>query len=264
MKKTFHETSARNKATKFEIVLKKTERLEDDLRKKNELELEIKRLKAEKEEKRRSSEENIANLRKLQLEIDKKEIVEAEKRVNSLNNEIRKIKSDIKINLLRARRPISKILHSKDKKAFEFFQYFAKHPLRNINNRFWQTIAILEKENLNINESEKNEINVFLNFVKRKMNEMISNYSSLEVQKEKLEKNIKKISFKDEELQRNITRQKKISQKDLIQASKRLEEIENERKKIEIDIKEKKKMLEKILTETRNREVMIQFRQKKD
>jgi len=219
----------------------------------------IELLRKEKEEQKRNKEERTANLQAAQSEIDSEEIVEAEKRVIALNSDIREISSDLKTNLRKGRRPISKILHSKDRKLFRFYQYFTDYPLENINERFWGMVATLEKESINLGEEERKKIDAFLNFSRKKLDDMIREYGDAKEKKKELEENFSKISLRNEELLRNFEREEEIAQNDFTQTSRKLVETEREENMLEIDIKKNMIILEKMLSKISNNVVKIEY-----
>jgi DNA repair exonuclease SbcCD ATPase subunit len=260
LKKAYSETLTRNSAVEYHgNALKKYKEMEEYLRKKEDLQNRIELLKKEKEEKKRNLEERTANLQTAQSKIDNEEILEAKKRIIALDSNIREISIDLKIYLRKGRRPISKILHSKDRKLFEFYQYFAKYPLENINEKFWKMIATLEKENINLGMKERKKIDDFLNFAKKKLKAMIKEYEDAKAKKKKLEENFRKISSRNENTLRNFKLQREIAQNDFTRISGRLDELERDENMLEIDIKKNARILEKMLSEIGNNKVKIKF-----
>jgi len=260
LKNVFSEILAGNSVVGYYgNAMKKCKEIEDSLKRMENLQDRIELLRKEREEQKRNKEERTANLQAAQSEIDSEEILEAEKRVIALNSNIREISSDLKTNLRKGRRQISKILHSKDRKLFKFYQYFTDYPLENINERFWGMVATLEKESINLGEEERKKIDPFLNFSRKKLDDMIREYEDAKEKKKELEENFSKISLRNEELLRNFRREKEIAQNDFTQTSRKLVETEREENMLEIDIKKNMIMLEKMLGEISNNVVKIEY-----
>lgn len=260
LRKVFSEILAENSVTEYHgNALKKYIEIEDSLRKREDLQNRIKSLRKEKEEKKRDSEEKTANLRAAQSRIDNKEILEVKKRIVSLDKKIKQSSSGLRINLRKGRRPISKILHSEDKKLFEFYQYFTEHPLENINERFWEIIATLEKERSNLGEKERKKIDGFLDFCKKKLNDMMREYEEAEARKRELEENFSKVSLENKEFLRDFELQEETARKDLAWTSKELDEMERESSILGIDIGKNVRILEKMLGKIGNNRVTIEF-----
>ena len=71
-----------------------------------------------------------------------------EEEIVSLNKEIEEINSNLKTGILKAKRPISKILYSKkDNKLFKFFENFSSKPLDTLDENFWKIVDVV-KQNL--------------------------------------------------------------------------------------------------------------------
>ncbi|MCW4030868.1 MAG: hypothetical protein NWE80_00710 [Candidatus Bathyarchaeota archaeon] len=260
LKNVSSELLAENSVVRYHgDALKKYKEMRESFRKKEILRKKIELLRKEKEGKKRNLEESTENLRAIRSKIDNKEILEAKKHVTSLNNKIREITSDMKINLRKGRRPISKVLHSKDRKLFEFFQYFIEFPLENINARFWEIIATLEKESINLGEKERKKIDNFINFSKRRLNDRIREYEDAKTKKKKLEENLSKISFRNKEILGDFELKKETAQNDFTWKSKKLEETINEKNMLETDVKKNAKILENMLCKILSNKVKIEF-----
>jgi len=239
--------------------LGKYRELEDALSRNEDLQKGIELLEKEKEEKKRSLEETTAKLQAAQSEIDNEEILEVRKRITSLDSRIREIRSDLRINLRRGRRPISKILHSKDRRLFEFFKHFSKYPLENINKRFWEMIATLEKEEVNLGEKQRKKIDDFVSFSRNKLSDMLRECEDAEAKKRELEDIFNKISSRNKELLGNLELEKETVQNDFTSTSKKLDEMKREKKTLEIDIERNARILEKMLGKTSSSRVKIAF-----
>ena len=239
--------------------LKKCRELEDAFSRKAELQKELESLEEEKEERRRNLEETAANLQAAQSEIESEEMLETKKRITSLDATVRKIRSDLRINLRRGRRPISKILYSKDRRLFQFYQYFAEYPLENVNDRFWEMIATLEKEEVNLGEKERRKIDDFVSFSRNRLVAMIGEYEDARAKKRELEESYSKISLRSKDLLRNLELQKENAENDFARTTKRLEEVETEKDMLESVIEKDVMMLEKTLSRIGNVKIKIEF-----
>jgi hypothetical protein len=260
LKNVSSELLAENSVVRYHgNALKKYKEMKESFRKKEELRNRIELLKKEKEGKKRDLEESTANLRAARLKIDNKEILEAKKHLTSLDSKIREIASDLKINLRKGRRPISKVLHLKDRKLFEFFQFFIEYPLENINTRFWKIIATLEKESIDLGEKDKKKIADFLKFSKRKLNDRIREYEDAKTKKKKLEETLSKITFRNKELIGDFELQEETAQNDFTWKSKKLDETISEKNLLETDIKKNARILENMLGKIFRNKVRIEF-----
>ena len=239
--------------------LTKYRNLEEAFNRKGDLQKGIELLEKEKEEKKRSLEETTAKLQAAQSEIDNEEILEVKKRITSLDSRIREITSDLRINLRRGRRPISKILHSKDRRLFEFFKHFSKYPLENINKRFWEMIATLEKEEVNLGEKERKKIDDFVSFSRNKLVHMLRECGEAEAKKRELREIFNKISSRNKELLGNLELEKDAVQNDFKSTSNRLDEMRSEKNTLETDIEKNARALQKMLSKTSGSKVRIEF-----
>jgi len=144
-----------NAAKKYKEIEKIMERIKD-------VEEKIKAMTKEKEDAKKLLEEGTEALKHMSSKIDTEKVVELRRHVNSLDAKIVEIDSDLKLRISRTRRPISKIVHSKDKKMLEFLQVFMKSPLENINEKFWKIINIIKSNGVKLNEGENRMLNEFL------------------------------------------------------------------------------------------------------
>ena len=260
MKKVSSEVLSENSVLKHHrSALREYRALQEALRKKEALQKGIESLEKEMEEKSGRLDEATANLQAAQSEIDNEAIVEAERRVASVERRLRQINTDLKFNLRRGRRPISKILHSEDRRLFRFYKRFTKHPLDNINERFWQMIAILERQNVNLGEKERKEIDDFVSFCRDRLQEMIREYEDAEAEKGRSEERFNEISSRSKELLGDLELRKETAQNDLASASTRLEEMEREKNTLEVDVEKTVRMLEKMLSKIGSNKVRIEF-----
>ena len=203
--------------------------------------------------------ETTTNLQAAQSKIDNEVIREAKKSIASLDSEIREIGSVLKINLRKGRRPISKILHSKDRKLFAFYQHFIEFPLDNVDERFWEIVATLEREQNNLSEKERKVIEVFLSFSKHRLNAAIGEYEAAKAEKKELEQDVRRISLRNHELLRDFEHQKEIAQSELTWISQKLAEIERENNKVKTDIKKNARILEEILSKIGSNPVKVEL-----
>ena len=260
LRKVSSEVLAENSVLKHHrSALKKHKELEDAFNRMRDLQIEIELVEKENEERRRRLEDATARLQAGQSEIDGKEIVEAERRVASVDRRIRQISSDLTLNLRRGRRPISKILHSEDRRLFEFFKRFSKYPLESINERFWEMIAVLEKRNASLGGKERGEIDDFVSFCRNKLQDMIGEYEEARAEKKESEQRLNEISSRRKELLGNLELEKENAQNDFASASKRLDEMVGEKDTLEIDIEKNARMLERMLSKISSNRVKIEF-----
>ena len=239
--------------------LNKYTEIEDSLQEKEHLQNRIGTLKKENEENKRKLVETTTNLQAAQSKIDNEVIREAKKSIASLDSEIREIGSVLKINLRKGRRPISKILHSKDRKLFAFYQHFIEFPLDNVDERFWEIVATLEREQNNLSEKERKVIEVFLSFSKHRLNAAIGEYEAAKAEKKELEQDVRRISLRNHELLRDFEHQKEIAQSELTWISQKLAEIERENNKVKTDIKKNARILEEILSKIGSNPVKVEL-----
>ena len=242
----------RNALTKFN-------EMQEFLVKKESLLKSIKLLKKGKEEKNRILEEKNANIQSGQSKIRNKKALEIKKSISALDRKLREIDSKLKINLLKGRRPISKILYSKDKKLFKFFKSFIKYPIENVNEKFWKMIDTLEKENLNF-VKERKKIEAFLKFSRNNLSNMIEEYLEVKLEKKKFEEKLKEISLANKKILLDFELQKEIAQNDFTRTRRKLDEIEKEKNTLEIDIDKNLRILEKLLSKIVNNKVQIDLK----
>ena len=243
----------------FENALKKHKEIEELVEKIGGIENKIESVIKEEKHTEELLEEKIKNLQTIELKIRNENIAKLEKQISSLDNKIRTIKSNLKMNLLNARRPISKILHSKrDKKLFVFFKKFIDNPLENINEDFWKIISILKNENLNKNENRS--INEFLKFVENKLNDIIVEYKNLEIKKKKLKGTVEELSLKNKEVLGKFEKEKNDTEEKLRIIHKRLSDLKKEKKSLDTIIRKNVKALEIILKKVSDRKIKIKLK----
>lgn len=180
-------------------------------------------------------------------------------RIDSLNSEIEMAKTELKANLLGARRPISKVLHSvNDKKIFEFFQKkFIKYPLEHINEKFWLLVDIVKKENIKLDENERKEMNEFLKFVENSLHDKHLKYKNLKMDKKKIEDMLEEISLKNREILERFKNEKKRAKKEFRIKKRRLENFRKEKDELEDLLRKKIKSLEIVLSKVSENEIRI-------
>jgi DNA repair exonuclease SbcCD ATPase subunit len=259
LRSTFLEITENDTMIHYENAIKKYEEIETKLNKRKDLQHRIELLINEKKEKKKNLEESIVILKEKQLKIDNQEIIETEKRIKSLKDNIIEMSSDLKINLRKGRRPISKILHKSNKKIFNFFKYFTQYPLENINESFWEMIEVLEKEKINLIGKQKKEIEDFLNFSNKKLKDTIREYINAKMKKKEIEERYNYLSSKKQNFLRESKQERVNAEKDYKLTSRKLDEKEKEKGILDIEIKKNIKMLEKILSELNNK-VKIDFK----
>ncbi len=239
--------------------LKKHRELQEAFEKKDDLQEAIALLEKEIEAKNSKLEKITAKLQAAQSEIDNEETVEAKRHVASVDRKMRQIDSDLMGNLRKGRRPIRKILHSEDRRLFEFFKHFSKYPLANINKKFWEMIALLKKQNVNLEEKEKREIDDFVDFCENRLQEMVIEYENTITEKNKSEERLNEIVSRSKNLLRDLELQKENEQNDCTSSSKRLDEMVKQKNTLEADIVENSEILEEMLSKIGNTKVKIEF-----
>jgi predicted nucleic acid-binding Zn-ribbon protein len=242
-----------------EIPLKKYNEIEVSLQEKEHLQNRITSIKKEKEENKRKLAETTTDLQAARSKIDNEVIQESKNQITSLDSKIREIGSGLKINLRKGRRPISKILHSKNRKLFAFYQHFIEFPLENIDERFWEIVATLEREQIHLSEKERKTIDAFLSFSQYRLNTAIGEYDAAKAEKKKLEQEIRRISLRNHELLRDFEHQKEIAQNELTWISQKLDEIEREKNKVKTDIEKNARILEEMLSKIGSNQVKIEL-----
>ncbi len=243
-----------NLVNHFENALKKHKQIEESMKKIDIVEEKIESVMKEEEHVKKLLEEKVNNIHDIKLRVDNKKITKLEKQISSLDNKVRVVQSYIRMNLLSARRPISKILYSKeDKRLFEFFKKITEDPLENINENFWKIISIIEKENL----SEDRRINEFLKFVENELNNKIIEYKNIEMKKKKLKDVLKQTLSKNKDVLENFEKEKESTEKILKVIHKKLNDLKKEKNDLELIIRKGIKTLEMMLRKVSNHKVRI-------
>ena len=244
----------------FENALKKHKEIEELMKKIEDTEKRIRPLEKEKEDIKKLLEQKIKNLESMGSEVDTKKIVELKKQIDSLNSKIKTINSELKINLSRARRPISKILHSGgDEKIFEFFQNFMENPLENINENFWKMVGIVKQEDVKINENENKRLNEFLKFVEDELKKKIDEYKNLKEEKRQLDNMLEKISSKNEEVLKRLEDEEKNLEEKLKIVNRRLEKLGKEMGNLQTLFRKSIKVLEIMIKKSSGNRVRIKI-----
>jgi hypothetical protein len=260
LRRAFSEITENNTVKNYQNTLEKYEEIEAKLNKREYIQHRIDLLKNEKKDKKKKLQVSITILRDKQLKIDNKEIIEIEKRIASIKNNIIEMNSDLKRNLRKGRRPISKILHKSNKKLFKFFQYFNEYPLENINERFWEMIEVIEKEKFNLTGKQRKEIDNFLNFSKKKLKDTIREYKSAIKKEKEITKRYNFLSSRKQNFLRESKQERVNAEKDYNLTSRKLDENEKEKNILDIEIKKNTIMLEKMLREISNNKIKINFK----
>jgi hypothetical protein len=260
LRRTFSEITENNTVKNYQNTLEKYEEIEAKLNKREYIQRRIDLLKNEKKDKKKKLQVSITILRDKQLKIDNKEIIEIEKRITSIKNNIIEMNSDLKRNLRKGRRPISKILHKSNKKLFKFFQYFNEYPLENINERFWEMIEVIEKEKFNLTGKQRKEIDNFLNFSKKKLKDTIREYKSAIKKEKEITKRYNFLSSRKQNFLRESKQERVNAEKDYNLTSRKLDENEKEKNILDMEIKKNTIMLEKMLREISNNKIKINFK----
>lgn len=246
----------------LEGALKKHEEIEELMKRNGDVERKIESVTKEREETKNSLEKNIENAMTAESKTDEGKVMEVKKRISSLDCKIEGIGSDIKANLLSARRPIGKILHSKgDKKVFGFFQSFIDHPLENIGERFWEMVNTLKKENIKLDEDERKSLNDFLKFAENELNDKIAEYDELKGNKKKLEDMAEDLSSKNRELIKKFEQGKEDAEKKFKAMSRKLDDLKKEKNDLEVDIEKNIKILESMLSKISGNGVRVELKQ---
>jgi len=244
----------------FENALKKHKEIEELMKKIEDTEKRIRPLAKEKEDVKKLLEQKIKNLESMGSEVDTKKIVELKKQIDSLNSKIKTINSDLKINLLRARRPISKILHSgEDKKIFEFFQNFMEHPLENINENFWKMVGIVKIEDVELNEDENKRLNEFLKFVESELKKKFDKYEDLRKEIETLKDMLENFSSRNKEILKKLEDEEKNVEEKLKIVNRRLEKLEKEMGNLQTLFRKSIKVLEIMIKKSSGNRVRIKI-----
>jgi len=241
----------------LENALKKQREVEDLMKKIEDIENKIELVTEEKEDMKKLLEEKSKHLKSVESSLDIEKIVKLKERINSLNIKIRGIYSDLRLSFSRARKPISKTLHSKDKKIFEFFQNFIEYPLENINEKFWKMVNILKQEDAKLNENENRRLSEFLKFAEDELKKKIDEYKKLKEEKRQLEDILKRLSSRNEELLKKTKDGKKNVEEKFKIVDRRLEKLKKERDDIRILFRKDIKTLEIMLSKASESKIRI-------
>lgn len=241
----------------LENAFKKHEEIEEKLKRFKELEKKIESISKGKEEIERLLQEKIKNLQDVKSKMEEKELTRAQTKLSFLNEKIKAINSYLKSNLLNARRPISKILHRKNKKLFDFFQnHFLIDPLENINEDFWQMVNLLKEKDVELDEDERISLNKFLVFVDE-LKSKVKELKELEREKKELEDRIEKLSTANKEILRKFKKEKNDTEEEFKKMERRLNLLKKEKNDLEIVLKKNIRILGIMLSKATERKIRI-------
>jgi len=238
----------------FENASKKYSDIQEFIKKDQDLEKKINLVAKEEKITKETLKEKIKDFQSIESKIESKKITELKKQIFSLEDDIAAIKSDLKINLLAARRQISKILHSREnKKIFNFFQEFANNPLDNVNENFWELTNLLKDTKFN------KEINEFLKFSENELNDKISKCKNLENNKRDLKHILKELLSKNKEIEEKFEKEKNDAEQKFKKINKKLTSLSREKTDLEVVIKQNIKILEDMISKLSNQKITIKL-----
>jgi len=223
------------------------------------IEDEIQSVIEEKEDAEKLLEEGAEALKHISSRIDTKEVMELRKHINSLDAKLVEISSDLKLRISRARRPISKILHSKDKKMLDFFHTFMKYPLENINEKFWKIVDTIRTSDVELNKDENRTLNEFLIFVDHELKKNIDEYNKLEEEKRQISGILKKVSSRNERLLENVENEKKDLEEKVRAVNKKLEKLKKARNNLQHLLRKNIKILEIMIKKAGGNRIKIKI-----
>jgi len=242
----------------LEKAKKKFEEVEELKRKSQESKEESEKLEKEKIENEKLLSEKEKELEDVKSKMKNKEIESLEKELEEVKNQINESKFYLRTNLLKAKRPITKILHSGDKKTFRFFNEFVESPLENINENFWEIVDLLKKERFEeLEDVEKESIKEFLEFVRDKLEVELRRLSELVKKKRVIELKIEELKAENEKLLNKFIREKLEADEKLKETVRRFKRAEEEKNNVEKNFKKNLKILEKMIGRIAKREVKI-------
>jgi len=244
----------------LENALKKYRDTEKLMKNIEETEKKIRLVTKEKKDTEKLLEKRTESLKNTESRVDTEKLVELKEQINSLNARIGTIDSDLRISLSRARRPISKILHSKeDKKMFEFFQNFIEYPSENINENFWEMMDSLKFKDVKLNEDENRGLNEFLKFVEDYLRKKFDEYKNLKEKKRQLENMLEKVSSRNEEVLKKLENEKKNIEGKLKIVNRRLEKLKKERNSLQALFRKNVKVLEIMIRKASGDKIIIKI-----
>jgi predicted nucleic acid-binding Zn-ribbon protein len=244
----------------LENALKKHRELEDCMKRVEDIKKKIGLVTKEKEDTEKLFEERTEALKHTESRLDTEKVMELKEQIDSLNARIREIDSDLRSSLSRARRSISKILHSKgDKKIFEFFQNFMEYPLENINENFWEMVDILKFKYDELDEDENRRLNEFLKFIEDELKKKLDEYNNLIEEKKQLENILEKVSYRNKELVKKLEDEKKNVEEKLKIINRRLEKLEKEKYDLQGSFRKNVKTLEIIIKKASGNKIRIRI-----
>lgn len=243
----------------LENAMKKPREIEEIINKIKNVERKIKSVEKEEVSAKQLLEEKTEALNYAKSRIDTKGIIELKKRIKFLDAKINMTGSDLRLNILRARRPISKMLHSENKKLFEFFQNFMEYPLENINENFWKIIALIRFKNAKLNGNERRTLDEFLTFVEHELQKKIDDYNKLREEKGQLKDALKKISSDNEKLLKKIESEKKNLEENIKTMDKMLKRLKKERGGLQLLLRKNIKILEIMIKKASGNKIKIKI-----
>jgi len=243
----------------LENAIKKHREVEELMKKIEDLEKKIESVTKEKEDTKKLLEEKSKDIEHVESRVDFKKIVELKEQIDSLDTRIDGIDSDLRSSISRARRPISKILHSNDKKIFEFFQNFMKYPLENINEIFWKMVDLVKLKDTKLNEDENRRLNEFLKFVENELMKKIDEYKNLKKDKRQLESMLEKVSSRNGKVLKRIKDEGKNVKEKLKVVNRRLEKLKKEMDNLQIIFRKNIKTLEIMIRKTSGNKIRIKI-----
>jgi hypothetical protein len=191
--------------------------------------------------------------------VESKEKNELEGKVDDLNKEVEKISSSLKTEILKARRPITKILYSKENdKLFRFFENFTSNPLDNFNDNFWEIVDVVKQTKIDLEGDEKERLNEFLDFVKI-LNERIEEYNILKEKLDTLKDRLMKIVNEENREKDRLDREKMGLEEKLKDIERRIKKINEEREVIRERLSKNIGSLEANLSKISDRKVKIDY-----
>ncbi len=243
----------------LENALKKYREVEELMKKIEDIEKKIESVTKEKEDTKKILEERAKDFKHTESKVGTERVMELKGNIDSLNTRIDEIDSDLRLSLSRARRPISKILHSKDKKIFDFFQDFMEYPLENINENFWKIVNLVKFKDVKLNEDENRRLNEFLTFVEDKLRKKLDEYKNLKEEKRQLENTLEKVSSKNEELLKKVKDGEKNVEEKFKIVNRRLEKLKKERDDLQTLFRKNIKVLEIMIKKASGNRIRIKL-----
>ena len=244
----------------LENALKKHRELEELMKRIEDMKKKIESVTKGKEDTEKLLKRKTETLEHMESGLDTEKVVKLNEKIDSLNAQIGTIDSDLRISLSRARRPISKILHSKgNKKMFGFFQNFMEYPLENINENFWEMVDLLKFKDAKLNENEDRRLNEFLKFVEDDLRKKFDEYENLKENKGQLENTLEKVSYRNKEVVKKLEDEKKNVEGKVKIVNRRLEKLEKEGYDLQSSFRKNVKALEIMIKKASGNKIKIKI-----